>query len=82
MLTKVIAIAGVSVMDHVRRLAAPWSRLQELPPDPSGYGVGGNVEMDEFTALAPHEEEDVQSPEANGRDHQQVNSPDAVKFVA
>ena len=79
---EVIAIAGVSVMDQVRRLAAPWSRLQDLAPDPSGCGVGGHVEMDQFTALVPHEEEDLQSPEANGLDHQQVSGPDALQFVA
>ena len=48
---KVTAIAGVSVMDQVRRLASPWNRFQELPPDPSRRGVGSHVEMDEFAAL-------------------------------
>jgi hypothetical protein len=38
--------------------------------------------MDEFPALVPHEEEDVQSPEAHGLDHQQVSGPDALQFVA
>ena len=68
-------------MDQVRRLAAPWSRFQELPPDPSRRGVGSHVEMDEFAALVPDEEEDVQSPEANGLDHQQVSGPDALQLV-
>jgi len=37
--------------------------------------------MDEFAALVPDEEEDVQSPEANGLDHQQVSGPDALPLV-
>ena len=62
---EVPAIAGVSVMDQVRRLTAPWSCLQDLPPDPSSCGAGGNVQRDEFTALVPHEKQDVESPEAD-----------------
>ena len=61
---EVAAIAGVSVMGQVCRLATPWRRCQELLPDPSRGGVGSNAEMHEFTALVPYEEEDVQSSKA------------------
>jgi hypothetical protein len=60
------SVNGVSVVNEVGWLLAPWSRFQKLLPDPSRGRTRGDVEMDQLTAVVTDEEEDEQDLVVNG----------------
>jgi len=72
---EVAAVHRVPIVDEMDGLATPWSRFQKLLPDPCRRRTGGDVEMDQLTAVVTDEEEDVQDPVVNGVDDQEIGCP-------
>ena len=78
---EVTAIDGISVMDQVFARPVPRRRFQELVPDPGSSRTGGDVEVDQLPPLMADQEEDVEVPEAQGLDHEEVSRPAATQLV-
>lgn len=78
---KVAAVRGVSVMDEVLRLPALGRRLQELVPNPGGSRTGGDVVVEQLSPLVADAKEDVEGPEGQGLDDEQVGGPDAAQLI-
>jgi hypothetical protein len=78
---EVAAIHRVPIVDEMDGLASPWSRFEKLLPDPGRRGTGGDVEVDQLTAVVADEEEDVQDPVVNGADDQEIGCPDALELI-
>jgi hypothetical protein len=73
-------VDGVSVVDEVSGLSTPWNRFHKLFPDPGRRRTGGNVEMDQLTAVVT-DEEDVQDPVVRGAHDQEIGCPDALELI-
>ena len=71
----------VTVVDQISRLAVPGRGLDQLPPDPSGSGMGGYLEVDELAAAMTDEEEDVKGLEGQGLNNQEVGRPDRLSMI-
>ena len=78
---EVLAIGGIAVVDEVLRPAAPWRRLDQLAPDPSGRGAARHVEVDDLPAVVGDEEEDVEGPIGDRLDDEEVRSPDPLDLI-
>jgi hypothetical protein len=75
------SVDGVSVVNEVGWLSTPWSRFQKLLPDPGRGRTGGDVEMDQLTAVVADEEEDVQDPVVHGVGDQEIGCPDVLELI-
>jgi hypothetical protein len=69
-------------MDQVAGVLAPGRGLDHLAPDPSGGGVGGHVEVKQAAAVVADQEEDIESLEGQGLNHEEVSCPDGLAWLA
>src|SRR5712692_9835426 len=79
---EVFAVDVVAVVDQVARLSAPGSCIDQLLPDPGRGGIGGDVQVHEFTPAVTHKEQDIQRPETDRLHHQEVGGPDPLRLIA
>jgi hypothetical protein len=78
---EVCAVDAIAVMDQVDRVLASGRGLDHLAPDPGGGRVSGQVEVEQAAAAVADQEEDVEGPEGQGLDHEQVCCPDGLGLV-
>ena len=69
---KVPAIDSIPVVDEKPRLPAPGRCFQELLPDPGSGRTRGDVEVEQLSPLVATEKEDLEGPEGQGLDDEQV----------
>ncbi|HVA92100.1 MAG TPA: hypothetical protein VNL71_19915, partial [Chloroflexota bacterium] len=75
------APSPVTVMDQISRFAVPGGGFDQLPPNPGGGGMGGDLEVDKRAPPMADEEEDVQRLECQGLVNEQVGGPDHLSVV-
>ena len=73
---------AIAVMDQVVRPAVPGRGFDQLPPDPGGAGMGGHLEVNELTTAVADEEEDVEGPEGEGLNDNEVGPTDRLSLVS
>ena len=81
-LAEVGAPDPVTVMDQISRLAVPGCGFDQLPPDPCGGWMGGQLEVDKLTTPVTDEEDDVERLEGQGLENKEVGGPDRLRMVS
>lgn len=78
---KCCTIDAVAVPEQVPRRFVPREGLHDLGCGPLGSGMLGDIEMNDAPAIMSQNKKNVQDPESNGGDHEEVHRhqlPDVV----
>lgn len=78
---EVAAVDGVAIPQQVAGLPAPRRRPEQLPPDPGGSRVGGDVDVHQLPSAMGDEQQDVQRLEGQRLDGEQIRRPDVAPAV-
>ena len=76
------AIGAIPITNEVSKCLIPWECLGDLPRDPLGLWVRGDIGQDQPPPLKIQDHEPVQEFEANGRYDEVVNGCDVRRVIA
>jgi len=81
-LGEVVSVDAISIADQ-----ETWTRLvgkgvDDLLSGPFGVGIGGDVEVTDFSAVMTHHDEDVQNPERDRGNREEITSSNIGHVVS
>ncbi len=76
------AIDTIAIADEIIGRIVPGEGLGDLPGDPFGRGIGGHGDPHQQAPGQTDDDQAVEHTEAYGRNHEQVDTGDAVGVIA
>ena len=76
-----VAVDGISIAEEVLGRRLFWEALDQLVSGPSGGGVVGNVDVDEFATVVSKNQEAEEQVEGEGRDDEEVDGDNLADML-